>query len=183
MEREIKEYQSLNQVAKTGGVIIFGEHKDREIPVGELRESFNLEYSAYNRSFSDLTLDNAVELYDSCVASLSPDTVMLHIGNNGEYWKDISGFEQKYIALIKHIKEVSKGVRVVVVSVNDEETNRHLKNIADSAKVDYQNVLHITKTNPQSIRCVNSFLQTIGLGHLKRQTSAYDLAKIFFRYA
>ena len=124
MEREIKEYQSLNQVAKIGGVVIFGEHEDREIPVGELRESFNLEYSAYNRSFSDLTLDNAVELYDSCVASLSPDTVMLHIGNNGEYWKDISGFEQKYIALIKHIKEVSKGVRVVVVSVNDEETNK-----------------------------------------------------------
>ena len=47
MEREIKEYQSLNQVAKIGGVVIFGEHEDREIPVGELRESFNLEYSAY----------------------------------------------------------------------------------------------------------------------------------------
>ena len=180
MEREIKEYQSLNQIAKIGGVVIFGEHEDREIPVGELRESFNLEYSAYNRSFSDLTLDNAVELYDSCVASLSPDTVMLHIGNNGEYWKDISGFEQKYIALIKHIKETSKGVRVVVVSVNDEETNRHLKNIADSTRTEYQSILHSSLWNPQSIKSVNSFVQSMGIFGSKRKVSAYDLAKIFF---
>ncbi len=183
MEREIKEYKSLNQVAKHGGVVIFGEQTDKAIPVGELRESFNLEYSAYNRSFSDLNLDNAIELYDSCVLPLFPETVMIHIGNSNDYWKDITGFEQKYIALIKHIKEATKGVRVVVVSVDDEETNRHLKNIADSTKVDFQNVMHITTSNPQNIKCVNSFLQSIGLSGYKRQVSAYDLAKIFFRYA
>ena len=107
----------------------------------------------------------------------------MHIGNNGEYWKDIAGFEQNYIALIKHIKEKTKNIRVVVVSVNDEETNRHLKNISDSTHVEYQNILHTTAWNPQSIKGVNSFLQSIGLYSYKRKVSAYDLAKIFFCYA
>ena len=183
MEKEIKEYKSLNKIAANGGLVVFGEKADKEIPVGELKDSFNLDYSAYNRSFSDLTLDNAIALYDECVLPLSPDTVLLHIGNNGEYWKDIAGFEQKYIALIKHIKEKTKNIRVVVVSVDDEETNRHLKNISDSTHVEYQNILHTTAWNPQSIKGVNSFLQSIGLYSYKRKVSAYDLAKIFFCYA
>ena len=56
MEREIQEYKRLNSIASTGGIVIFGANTDREIPVGELKESFNLEYSAYNRSFSNLSI-------------------------------------------------------------------------------------------------------------------------------
>ena len=36
------------------------------------------------------------ELYDTCVLPLKPDTVMIHIGENRKYWKNISDFEQKY---------------------------------------------------------------------------------------
>ena len=44
MEKEIKEYQRLNTIAEKGGVVIFGEKEDKEIPVGELKQSFNLDY-------------------------------------------------------------------------------------------------------------------------------------------
>ena len=183
MEREIQEYKRLNSIASTGGIVIFGANTDREIPVGELKESFNLEYSAYNRSFSDLSIDNAIELYDTCVLPLQPDTVMIHIGENKEYWKNISDFEQKYIALIRHIKETDKKIRIVVVSVKDDETNRHLKNIADSMRVEYQDIAQAAVWNPQAIKDVHSFLQSIGLYGYKRTVrtvSAYDLTKIFF---
>lgn len=180
MEREIQEYKRLNSIASKGGIVIFGANTDREIPVGELKESFNLDYSAYNRSFTDLTLDNAIELYDSCVLPLKPDTVMVHIGESKEYSDDVSVFEQKYITLIKHIKAVDKDVRIVIVSVKDEETNRHLKNIADSVHVEFQDIAQASVWNPQAIKGVASFLQSLGLYGYKRKVSAYDLTKIFF---
>ena len=52
MEKEIKEYKSLNKIAANGGLVVFGEKADKEIPVAELKDSFNLDYSAYNRSFA-----------------------------------------------------------------------------------------------------------------------------------
>ena len=183
MEKQIQEYKKLNSIASKGGIVIFGANTDREIPVGELKESFNLDYAAYNRSFSDLTLDNAIELYDTCVLPLEPDTVMIHIGENRDYWKDIAGFEQKYIALIKHIRENDKKVRIVVVSVKDEEISRHLKNIADSMRVDFQDIAQAAVWSPQSIKGVHSFLESLGLYGYKRtvrSVSAYDLTKIFF---
>lgn len=183
MEKEIRDYQRLNTIAEKGGVVIFGEKEDKEIPVGELKQSFNLDYSAYNRSVSELNLDNAIELYDECVLPLLPDTVMIHIGNNKDYWKDIAGFEQKYITLVNHIKKVSKNVRVVIVSVEDVETNRHLKNIADSTRAEFQNVIRTTVWNLQTIKGITSFVQSIGLFGCKRKVSSYDLAKIFFCYA
>ena len=146
MEKEIRDYQRLNTIAEKGGVVIFGEKEDKEIPVGELKQSFNLDYSAYNRSFSELNLDNAIKLYDSCIIPLRPDTVMIHIGGSEEYWKDIAGFEQKYILLINHIQAVSKNVRIVVISVDDEEKNRHLKNISDSTHSEFQNLLNVFLT-------------------------------------
>lgn len=183
MEREIQEYKRLNSIASTGGIVIFGANTDREIPVGELKESFNLEYSAYNRSFSNLSLDNAIELYDTCVLRLQPDTVLIHIGDSKEYCKDIAEFEQKYIKLIRHIKESDNKIRIVIISVKDDEINRCLKNIADSMRVEYQDVAQASVWNPQAIKGVHSFLRSIGLYGYKRTVrtvSAYDLTKIFF---
>ena len=36
MERVIKTYRSLNSLATTGGLVIFGGAEDRLIPLGEL---------------------------------------------------------------------------------------------------------------------------------------------------
>ena len=180
MEKEIRDYQRLNTIAEKGGVVFFGEKEDKEIPVGELKQSFNLDYSAYNRSFSELNLDNAIELYDSCIIPLRPDTVMIHIGGSEEYWKDIAGFEQKYILLINHIQAVSKNVRIVVISVDDEEKNRHLKNISDSTHSEFQNLLNVKMWNPCATKEVISFVQCMGFYGRNRKVSSYDLAKIFF---
>ena len=70
-----------------------------------------------------------------------------------------------------------------MVSVKDDETNRHLKKIADSMRVEYQDVEQAAVWNPQAIKGVHSFLQSIGLyGYRRtvRTVSAYDLTKIFF---
>ena len=82
METQIKKYQKLNNVGLKNGVVIFGEGIDTEIPASELKQSFELEYPVYNRSFLNLCLEDAISLYDACVKSLMPDTILLHIGAN-----------------------------------------------------------------------------------------------------
>ena len=59
MERVIKTYRSLNSLATTGGLVVFGGAEDRLIPLGELKETFDLQCTFYNRSVPGLCLENA----------------------------------------------------------------------------------------------------------------------------
>ncbi len=43
MEKTIKTYQSLNKLAATGRTVIFGGAEDRLIPLGELKDTFDLQ--------------------------------------------------------------------------------------------------------------------------------------------
>ena len=71
MDSVINTYRSLNSLAATGGFVIFGGEKDRLIPLGELKETFDLPYTFYNRSVPGLCLENADKTYDQCVAANS----------------------------------------------------------------------------------------------------------------
>ena len=46
-EKEFKKYQALNQLAALNGTVIFGSHEDSVIPLGELKQAFNLETNLY----------------------------------------------------------------------------------------------------------------------------------------
>ena len=65
LEKEIKKYQSLNELAEQGGIIIFGGTEDKEIPLCELKQAFELKSNLYNRSITNLSVDSAVEVYDA----------------------------------------------------------------------------------------------------------------------
>ena len=47
----VNEYKKLNSIATQQGVVVFGEGNDVNIPVSELKQSFNLDCAVYNRSF------------------------------------------------------------------------------------------------------------------------------------
>ena len=65
-------YKSLNELANPNGIIIFGGISDLSIPLCELKQAFALDDNLYNRSFSDLSVNNAIEYYDAYVANLNP---------------------------------------------------------------------------------------------------------------
>ena len=79
-ESEIKKYQRLNELAEQNGIVIFGGNTDKELPLCELRQSYNIEQKMYNRSISGLSVKDAISAYDACVSTLDPETVLLHIG-------------------------------------------------------------------------------------------------------
>lgn len=183
MKAQIKQYQRLNEIALKNGVVIFGEGLDKDIPACELKQSFGLDFPVYNRSFLNLTLDEAIGLYDACVKELTPDTVLLHIGENDSatFAENKSAFEKKYVALIEHIKQTDKKCRIVVVSVDNAEISRQLKYIADSTQCEYGDVSSVRLWNPRATKDVVSFAESMGVRRYCKKP-VYDLLKIFFCY-
>lgn len=188
-EDEIKRYAQLNELAKSGGIVIFGGKSDKNIPLCELRQAFSISETLYNRSIDGLSVANAAEVYDACVAPICPETVILHIGE-----ADIDSFEIapaefdiKYTELIRHIKTVNK-CRIAVVSVknsrtgaNSDRMNEHLRHIADTERCEFCDISVRRLWNPKNTEKLMSFINDIGFERpLKIKRPVYDLVKIFY---
>lgn len=185
---EAARFVKLNELAAHGGVAILGGAADREIPLCELKQAFGLEAMLYNRSVAGLSVNNAAEIYDTCVAPLLPSTVILHIGDADMelFAEDAAMFDQKYRELVKHIRENTRKCGIVIVSLantdvsaNVAEMNRHLKYIAESEHCQYGDIAAQKVWNPGETRSVMAFLNAMGLGGARHQP-IYDLVRILF---
>lgn len=191
-ENEIKKYQELNKLAKANGIVIFGGTKDKGIPLCELKQAFELKSSLYNRSVDELSINDALEIYDACVAPLNSESILLHIGDADlNYFKENSfDFDQKYRNLIQHMKTTNTKCSITVISLknyNDEtdirELNKHLKYIAESEQCEYVDISAKRVWNPQQTKDIVSFVYTTGFVRpLKKKRPIYDLVKILFCY-
>jgi len=191
-EAEIKSYTKLNELAEQGGIVIFGCGVDKEIPTCEIRQAFAVESKVYNRSFSNLSVNDALSVYKETVAALSPETVLLHIGETDmDFFAESSAeFDNKYRELIGYIKSQNKKCRIAIVSLKNhdsdpqlEEINKHLKYIADSEQCEYGDIATKKVWNPKATIDAVSFVYSIGFVHpLKNKRPLYDLVKSFFCY-
>lgn len=191
-ETELKKYVKLNELADQEGIVIFGNGEDKQIPICELRQAFAIESKIYNRSFKDISVKDAVHLYEQGVSSLFPETVLLHIGEaDMDFFREnASAFDQKYRELIGFIKKQNKDCRIAVISLknydNDAqigEMNRHLKYIADSEGCEYGDIAEKKVWNPKTTMDVSSFVYSVGFVRpLKNKRPLYDLVKILFCY-
>lgn len=191
-EAEIKNYVKLNDLAEQGGIVIFGSGSDKNIPTGELRQAFAVESKVYNRSFESISVKDALSVYKETVDALSPETVLLHIGETDiEFFAENSAeFDNKYRELIGYIKSQNKKCRIAIISLRNydydpqiEEINKHLKYIADSEQCEYCDISAKMVWNPKASMEVASFVYSIGFVHpLKTKRPLYDLVKILLCY-
>ena len=191
-EAEIKNYTKLNELAEKGGIVIFGCGVDKDIPTCEIRQAFAVESKIYNRSFESVSVNGALSIYKETVAALSPETVLLHIGETDiEFFAENSAeFDNKYRELIGYIKSQNKKCRIAIVSLRNYdsdpqigELNKHLKYIADSEKCEYGDISAKKVWNPKASMEVASFVYSIGFVHpLKNKRPLYDLVKMLFCY-
>ena len=189
-KNEIKNYQALNELADQNGLVIFGGTEDRKIPLCELKQAFDLESNLYNRSISNLSIDNAVEIYDACIAPLAPERLLLHIGNADLelFSKDSEQFDKKYRDLIHHIKSDDPKNDIAIISLKNHNEdanvttlNKHLKYIADSERCEYGDIAAKRVWNPKQTKDIVSFVYSSGLLHpLNNKRPIYDLAIILF---
>lgn len=192
LKEQAKKYQLLNKLAESNGIVILGGSEDREIPLCELKQAFELDSKLYNRSISNLSVNNALEVYDTCVAPLSPECVILHIGDADLkfFEENASDFVQKYLELLQHIKSSNAKCNIVIISLknydedkNISELNKHLKYIAESEQCEFSDISSKRVWNPQQTKDVVSFVYSTGFVRpLNRKRPVYDLVKILFCY-
>lgn len=192
LANEVNRLLTLNNLAEQNGIVIFGGTEDKEIPLCELKQAFELNPNLYNRSVTGLSITNAVQMFDTCVAALCPETVLLHIGaaDMDLFTENASEFDQKYRELIAHIKALNKNCRIGIISFrnpdnssNIAEMNRHLKYLAQSEQCEFGDITSKRVWNPKETKEVVSFVYSIGFIHpLANKRPIYDLVKILFCY-
>lgn len=193
MENELRTYRCLNALARTGGVVVFGGEEDRNIPLCELKQAFDLRYDLYDRSVTGLSVENAIGIYDDCIAPLAPEDVYLHIGRADRelFSQDTAAFDRKLSLLLRHIKSRDKKCRVAVISLKDHgadpviwEMNKHLAAVAGSERCRFCDISGQRVWDPQQMRDVISFLHSTGsVRSLDRNCPRYGLVEILFCYA
>ena len=187
---EINRYTRLNELAEPNGIVIFGGDADKYIPVGELRQAFEINTKIYNRSFENLSVSDAASVYDNCVSPLMPETVLIHLGDADRlmFAENAAGFDCAYCNLIRHIRTANAKTRIVVVSLRNpehdaqiEEMNKHLKYINESERCEYGDIAQKKLWNPKATKDAVAFVYSIGFIHpLKNKRPLYDLIRILF---
>lgn len=186
----MERYKKLNELAKTGGVVIFGGTEDKTIPLGELRQAFEIEERIYNRSTAGLSVKNALAAYEETVAVLEPETVLLHLGAEDQelFVQDRDAFVGYYRQLIESIRKQNKKSRIAIVSLRNygsdpqiKQINESLKYFAQAERCEYCDIADRKLWNPQSIKETASFLYDIGFVRpLKVKRPLYDLVKMLY---
>lgn len=190
---ELKKYQRLNEIAEQGGIVIFGSDEDMSIPVGELRQAFSIESKMYNRSFSNLSIKDALEVYKKIIEPLEPETLLLHIGSSdlAFFSENPTEFDNKYRELLGKIRLENPKIRIAIVSLRNytedpqiQEMNTHLKYIADSEKCEYGDISNKKVWNPKNTIDMVSFIYSLNyVRHLNNKRPLHDLVKMTFGYA
>lgn len=190
---ELKKYQRLNEIAEQGGIVIFGSDEDMSIPVGELRQAFSIESKMYNRSFSNLSIKDALEVYKKIIEPLAPETLLLHIGSSdlAFFSENPTEFDNKYRELLGKIRLENPKIRIAIVSLRNytedtqiQEMNTHLKYIADSEKCEYGDISNKKVWNPKNTIDMVSFIYSLNyVRHLNNKRPLHDLVKMTFGYA
>ena len=118
-EREVEEYKRLNEFAVENSVVLFGSTFAKDIPVGELKQAFDLEFNIYNRSFTDVSIFDAEALLIECAESLAPSKLLLQLGETDleRGYKSVPEIIAAYDSLVKSIKKRNRFTDIVIVSV------------------------------------------------------------------
>lgn len=175
--------------SEKNAVIVFGGSLDNSIPVSKLADAFAFNFQILNKSFSELSVKNAKELFCSCIQPLHPEGILIHLGEKDMnlFKANSSEFDSAYLKLIETIKACNPKCRIALISLYNEaasplveEMNRHIKAIADSEKCDFINVENARLWNPAASKAAIRFAQNMGL---KVRKPLRDVAEILYSYA
>ena len=160
-EREAEEYRRLNEFAVRNGVVLFGSTFAKEIPVGELRQAFDLDLNIYNRSFTDVSVFDAEPLLMECAENLAPSKILLQLGETDleRGYKSVPEIIAAYDSLVKSIKKRNRFTDIVIVSVCENsngiqpsEFNSQLEKMAKKNKCKFADISNASSDRMPSVK-------------------------------
>lgn len=188
-KEENMNYQELNSIAKKGNVVLFGGSLDKEIPVAELAQSFEINTEIYNRSQKGISIKNAKKVYKENISAIEPAALIIHIGDNDTsfFRTNKDAFDSNYLSLLESIKKENPNMAIALVSVNNpkkdsviDEMNRHIRLLADSEKCLFVNLENAKLWNPKATKESLDFARAMGL---KAKRPLKNIAEILYSYA
>ncbi len=184
---------AMVKTEKNDSVILFGGSKDKEIPVAEIAQDYELNFKMMNRSVYGLSLKNAKKAFTENIASLNPEAVILHIGEEDLdlFNKNSAEFDILYLDLIGVIKAQNKNRRIALisnVSLNNSgvynDMNRHIKAIAESEKCTFVNIDNAKLWTPENTKELMAFMYDVGFDQpLNIKKPIANIAEILYSYA
>ncbi len=128
-ETKVKNYKTLNALAKKGGILFTGSSLMEQFPVCEMAVSAGIDEPVYNRGIGGTTTDDFLREIDTVLLDLEPKKVFINIGTNdmtdrvyGDGWKD--HLEANYEKILQIAKE--KIPRAEVYCMAYYPVNHHL---------------------------------------------------------
>lgn len=185
--------EMVKPAEKNDSVILFGGSKDKEIPVAEIAQDYELNFKMMNRSVYGLSIKDAKKNFRENIEPLNPEAVILHIGEADLdlFSKNNADFDVQYLDLISTVKAQNKNRRIALVSnvcAEDPQVyadmNRHIKAIAESEKCTFVNIDNAKLWNPENTKELMSFMYDLGFDQpLNVKKPLGDIAEILYSYA
>ncbi|MCQ2590768.1 MAG: hypothetical protein MJ179_10125 [Treponema sp.] len=182
-------YQELNGIAKTNQVVLMGGSMDQLIPVTELAQSFSFNFELYNRSSEKLSVKNAVEYFNNMIAPITPEGIIIHLGDEdlNLFTSNPTEFDKYYLDLLSAVSACNRKMRIALVSVNNpskneviKNMNAHIKSIASSSKCQFVNLDNAALWTPKANKAALDFAYSMGLQVRK---PLLNVAEILYSYA
>ena len=133
-QNKIRMYESVNDVALKGEIVVFGSTFTANFPFYELSQKYVLSYAIYNRSIEGLTLSEAEEGLDVCVLQVKPSKIFLDLGEKDLENSSAFAVYQRIIMKIK-AKLPETGVYLLPVRGDGaEKFNLGLRTLAEKTE-------------------------------------------------
>lgn len=129
----------LNDISMRGEIVVFGSTYMSGFPLYELVNRCMFEHAIYNRSIAGLTINEAREIVDDCVISISPSKLFLSLGEEDANNPDAIN---QYECLVSAIRSKLPDCSLYLIGLTGggkfvEEFNKNIKHLCDSKKVKY----------------------------------------------
>lgn len=119
--RKIRDYKTLNKLARKGGIVFTGSSLMEMFPICELAASAGIFTPIYNRGVSGTTSDDFLREIDTVLLDLQPSKVFLNIGTNdmtesiyGKRWME--HLMANYEEILRIATEVLPNVEIFVMA-------------------------------------------------------------------
>ncbi len=160
-DNDLSNYQKLNKIAQKNKTVLFGSSFAKKIPICELKQSFDLNTTIYNRSIENLSIFHVKTYLSDCIFTLAPKKILLHLGETDleQGTHTISEIIDTYKTLIHDIKTNLPHCNIIIISVcNNEneihaqELNRQLEILAQKTKCQYADISPAFSDDTPSIK-------------------------------
>ena len=114
----LKKYEKLNNFVLKGQLLFFGSTFLEEFPLDELKQDFSLDRVIYNRSIQGLTVDEALNILDTCVFDLMPSKLFISLGDEDALMPNFSekDFLEKYALLLEKVYAELPACKIFILS-------------------------------------------------------------------